>query len=143
MAYSYLAWMHHNGYIGGHLPPHLQPPLPPGGSDPVIAKSWPGIRTEEQMKEIALNLWGEETLAATSWGKGRVSKASGGWGWRGWGAGRGNAEGGLPLKEGEDFWRGEESPETWNWEVARGGVSGAIAAADLYLKGFQVSVFAE
>ena len=31
--YAYLAWMHHNGDIGGHLPPHLQPRLSDGGAE--------------------------------------------------------------------------------------------------------------
>lgn len=43
------------------------------------------------------------------------------------------------LMTGEDVWGGMPSDESWNWETIGGGVSGAIAAADLYLEGFLVS----
>ena len=157
-AYSYLGWMHHNGLIGGHLPPELQPPLPPGGdgdgrSSAAKKKVWAGPKTEEEMRQMALEIWGEERLAETSWGKGSVSKegagergsgregrsGGGSWGWI-WGEQEEEAEGFL-LKEGEDIWGGEENQETGDWELIGGGVSGAIAAADLYMKGFRVRFY--
>lgn len=49
-------------------------------------------------------------------------------------------EGGRELMPGEDMWGGEASEESWEWETIGGGVSGAIAAADLYVDGFKVSL---
>ena len=46
--------------------------------------------------------------------------------------------GGPGLKPGEDVWGGMPTEESWHWETIGGGVSGAIAAADLYLEGFRV-----
>lgn len=148
-AYIYLAWMHHHGSIGGHLPPELQPTLPPGGdpSDPRAAANleggeWP--MSEEGMRSLALKRWGPEQLEKTRGGKGVADADDGsvgggvGGGTR-WGRAGGMAGGGDVLRSGEDAWGGEESNDAWKWEVTGGGVSGAIAAADLYLEGFEVS----
>lgn len=48
---------------------------------------------------------------------------------------------GPSLRPGEDVWGGMANEESWPWETIGGGVSGAIAAADLYLEGFRVSYY--
>lgn len=141
--YAYLAWMHHTGHIGGHLPPHLQPAIPPGGhrgDDPQAPSynknqpPWDGPKTEDDMREIAVLMWGEETLRRTDAGAGVADDDEGAAAAarREWGEGR-------LLRVGEDVWGGEESDESWPWDMIGGGVSGAIAAADLYIMGFRVS----
>ncbi|CAN0373964.1 unnamed protein product, partial [Laminaria digitata] len=149
--YAYLAWMHHNGHIGDHLPPRQQPVLPDGGGrdDPRALNKEPGWvagpKPENDLRELAFAVWGKERLSKTRWGAGVAREGEGGddgdddyggdgeeegedgGGWR---------EGRGPTREGEDAWGGHESGESWDWEVVGGGVSGAIAAADLYVKGF-------
>lgn len=147
--YAYLAWMHHNGHIGGHLPASRQPVLPEGGGpdDPRALNKepdWvPGPKPEHQLRELALAVFGKAKLERTRWGAGVVKEGEGdhdeGNGYGGQENGDGWREGRAPTREGEDMWGGRESGESWNWEVSGGGVSGAIAAADLYVKGFNVS----
>lgn len=157
--YAYLAWMHHNGHIGDHLPAHLQPVLPDGGGrdDPRALNKEPGWvagpKPEAELRELAFAVWGKKRLTKTRWGAGVAREGEGEAGDDeddeddddydgedeedgdddGWREGRG------PRREGKDAWGGRESGESWNWEVLGGGVSGAIAAADLYVKGFNVS----
>ena len=158
--YAYLAWMHHNGHIGDHLPAHLQPVLPDGGGrdDPRALNKEPGWvarpKPESELRELAFAVWGKNRLTKTRWGAGVAREGESeagddeddededydddeeeeeeedGDGWR---------EGRGPTREGRDAWGGRDSGESWNWEVVGGGVSGAIAAADLYVKGFNVS----
>lgn len=205
--YAYLAWMHHNGHIGGHLPRDLQPRLPDGGAkdDKHAANKrpgWkPGPRSESELRETAATVWGEERLSRSNSGRGvgdeeeqgqgspgKRGGAGGGsgggrrrrrgegenqgndgdfgeyfegeedeygdyvgdYGYDDDGRGGGEREGGVsggfmgpgdarPLRPGEDVWGGMPSEESWPWETIGGGVSGAIAAADLYLEGFRVS----
>ena len=69
-------------------------------------------------------------------GRGHEGGGGGDGGFMGTGGGGGD---GRPLRTGEDVWGGMPSEESWPWETIGGGVSGAIAAADLYLEGFRVS----
>lgn len=197
--YAYLGWMHHNGHIGGHLPPHTQPRLPDGGAhtDDRAANKRPGWtpdpRSEEDLLEAAVAYWGEARVGRSNAGRGVGTEDGGGapggrgggglgrfWqatatgggdgGSGGGGGGRrrgpdgegyvkeggggggesmrrrweegddGDGHGGPSLRPGEDVWGGTASEESWPWETIGGGVSGAIAAADLYLEGFRVRV---
>lgn len=80
--------------------------------------------------DIAQVTWGESVLAETRRGGGAIVDD--------WDDRVGGKDRGL-LRPGEDFWAGEKKFQSWEWEVIGGGVSGAIAAADLYIKGFRVS----
>lgn len=153
--YAYLAWMHHNGFIGGHLPPHLQPKSPEwvdpghGHSEARLDEQDAGAgvgdndnkksdgtkkggkpRTEEGMRGIATVYWGLERLEKT--------RGGGGVGSDGNDAEEIRREEGSLLRPGEDIWGGVDSDETWEWTVIGGGVSGANAAADLYIRGILV-----
>ncbi|CAM9906834.1 unnamed protein product, partial [Ectocarpus sp. 4 AP-2014] len=184
--YAYLAWMHHNGHIGGHLPPHMQPRLPDGGGKGADRPKGVGklaSRREGDLRAMAYALWGKERVEGTNVGRGVPATmteegggAEGSAGGKGGSRSRGvkggsgsgeeigvddgdddndddndyygysddgrgqpaaGGEGSRELMPGEDMWGGEASEESWEWETIGGGVSGAIAAADLYVDGFK------
>ncbi|CAB1108539.1 unnamed protein product [Ectocarpus sp. CCAP 1310/34] len=128
--YAYLAWMHHNGYMGGHLPPYLQPRLPDGGGEGDERAKGDGklaSRREGDLRAMAYALWGKKRVEGTNVGRGvpeTITEGGGGVGGPAGGKGGSRSggvkggsgcgkEGDQELMPGEDVWGGEASKESW------------------------------